>query len=587
MAVTAIDTETTGLFYYLGHRCFAITTCTEKFETQYLDPVCDSTVPLFIAAQNKDNAWVGHNLAFDLPFLKSVNIEPVGTLHDTMIAAHVYNPEEPTKGLKALAKKYCGRENHEEQKLNDWFNANGMRGKDAREYIKVPREIMEPYARADVEMTMALYKFYESKGVLDDPIYKLEMSVLPVVIDVVRQGMRVDREYVSERAMWSAERVLKLQESALKNFGVENLGSNDQLAELLFTRAGLVCGVRTDKGNPCLDDVELQKYNHEIVPMVQEYRELVKLNGTYLQAMLNKVDKEGVLHASLNQVGARTGRFSSSNPNIQNIPRSGAAIDIRRGFIARPDASLFLVDFSQIELRVLAHYCKEPVMLEALSTRAGDLHAATAKLLFNSVEKKYRTVAKTLNFATIYGAGAQQITDSLNKALPGQAFSVADARQFKADYFKSYPGLQDFIWRVEDKIRRVGFVQDLYGRKFPCSSEYAYRAVNYLIQGCSAGIFKKSMVSVHKHLLRTKSKLSNVVHDEMIFDLYNDEHHLIKELVTILEDHHEFRVPIFANAFLSATSWDAKKEICPHPCLASEAAAVSEPSCLSTADQRS
>lgn len=486
-----------------------------------------------------------------------------------MIAAHIYNPDEPSKGLKALAKRYLNRENTEEQKIEAWFDAHGMRSKDTRKYNKVPRELMEPYARADVEMTMGLFKFYQRKGVIDDPVYKMEMRVLPVVVDIVRQGMRVDRGYVQDRAVWSASRVLELSELARTTYGIENLGSNKQLSDYLFGAAGLTCGVRTDKGNPCLDDVELQKYDHPIVQIVQDYRELTKLNGTYLQPMLEKTDKEGILHANLNQVGARTGRFSSSNPNIQNIPRSDGAIDIRRGFIAKNDHGLLLVDLSQIELRVLAHYCKEPVMLEALSTRDGDLHAATAQLLFGSAEKKYRTVAKTLNFATIYGAGSRQISESLNKALPGQGITVAQAAEFKSNYFKSYPALQEFIWKVEDVIRRRGYVVDVYGRKFPCDPAFAYRAVNYLIQGCSAGIFKKSMISLHSHLIPLKSRLSNVVHDEFIIDLHNNEHSEIKKLVAIIEDHHEFRVPIFANAFFSATSWDAKKEILPHPCLVS------------------
>lgn len=558
--IYSCDVETTGLNYYLGDRAFMMSRCTydgKSSATMFGQEALGGHVFDFL---NKDNQWVFHNAAFDLPFLKAYGLEPAGCIHDTMIAAHVYDPTI-SKALKFLAKHYLKRENHEEQKLEKWFCDNGMRGKENREYIKVPEEIIVPYAKADVEMTMALFKFFQSKGVIDDPVYKLEMSVLPVVVDIVRQGMRVDKEYCTKEAMQSADEVCVLQLRAEREYGITNLGSNDQLADFLFNKAGIKCGVRTDKGNPCLDEVELAKYNHPVVEMVSAYRELIKLNGTYLQPLLTKVDKDGILHASLNQVGARTGRFSSSNPNIQNIPRSGAAIDIRRGFICKPNSKLLLVDLSQIEIRVLAHYCKEPVLLTALSTRDGDIHGATAQVLFGSSEKKYRTVAKTLNFATIYGAGAQQIADSLNKALPGQTITVEEAADFKRQYFKGYPMVQQFLWDVQTEVRRKGYVYDVYGRKYPCESDVAYRGANYLIQGCSAGLAKKTLVALHTFLAPYKSRLCNVVHDEFVIDLHNDEEHLIQKLVAIIEDHHEFRVPIYANAAITSTNWAEKKDI--------------------------
>lgn len=558
--IYAIDTETSGLNFYLGDRAFMMSKCTYDMKSSSLMFGQQSLSIVQFEMMNRDNQWVFHNACFDIPFLGAYGLSPAGQIHDTMIAAHVYDPTI-SKALKFRAKHHLGRENPEEQKLEDWFNKNGMRGKDSRQYIMVPEEIIVPYAKADVEMTMALFKFFQEKGVIDDPVYKMEMRVLPVVVDIVRQGMRVDKKYVTEQAVQSTAKVCELQLRATKEHGVENLGSNDQVADALFNKAGLTCLMRTDKGNPCLDEVELAKYNHPLVEMVSSYRELVKLNSTYLQPMMHKTDKDDILHASLNQVGARTGRFSSSNPNIQNIPRSGGAIDIRRGFITKPGHRLLLVDLSQIEIRVLAHYCKEPVLLETLKDRQGDIHGATAKVLFDSAEKKFRTVAKTLNFATIYGAGSQQIADSLNKALPDQNISVGEAAEFKRQYFKGYPMVQQFLWDVQNEIRKKGYVYDVYGRKYPCEADVAYRGANYLIQGCSALLAKKTMTNLYTFLKPYKSRLCNIIHDEFLIDLHNDEDFLIEKLVAIIEDHHEFRVPIYANAAISSTSWAEKKDL--------------------------
>jgi DNA polymerase-1 len=477
-----------------------------------------------------------------------------------MIAAHVHNSQEPSKGLKALAKKYLNRENKEEQRLLEWFANNGMRAAEKREYIKVPEEIIVPYAKADVEMTLGLFEFYRDLGVIDDPTYKLEMQLVPIVMNIVRRGMKIDKEFAQAEALRSTARVIDLLFQAKEKYNIDNLGSAAQVSKVLVDAGVKV--TETEKGNPALDEISLATYDHPIVSIVQEYRELIKLNGTYLQPMLFAVDAEGVLHASLNQVGTRTGRFSSSNPNIQNIPRSDSAVDVRKGFVTRgPDFSLLLVDLSQIELRILAHYCQEPIMLDALRTRKGDLHAATAELLFGSSEKRYRTVAKTLNFATIYGAGATQLAESLNKAIPGTGFTLDQAKEFKARYFAGYPKLREFIWAVENKIRRAGEVFDVYGRRYKCEPDVAYRAVNYLIQGCAAGVCKKSMVVLDTLLRGKKSGLINIIHDEFIFDLHADDTELIPEIIKIIEGHDNFRVPIFANASISETNWADKHDL--------------------------
>lgn len=558
----SIDTETTGLQPYLGDYAFMATWQENTKPSAACIFSLHDTSDLVRLVQS-DLAAVGHNIAFDLAFLQPLGLIPRGEIHDTMIAAHVFNAAEPSKELKALAKKYLKRENVEEQRLIAWFKENGMLAVGKREYIKVPEDIIVPYAKADVEMTLELFKFYQQQGVIDDPIYKLEMQVLPIVMRIVRTGMRVNKAYAKEQAIRATTRALELTQLAREAYKIESLGSDQELSNVLFKEAGLECKLFTPSGAPCLDEVALQEYAHPVIPLVSEYRELTKLTSTYLAPMLEATDDVDRIHGSIKQVGARTGRMSSNSPNLQNLPRSGGAIDIRRAFIPAPEYALFLVDLSQIELRVLAHYCKEPIMLEALQTREGDLHAATSQMLFGLVDKKHRTIAKTINFATIYGAGAAKLTEQLNKALPEAQFTVQQVKEFKWKYYAGYPKLQEFIWLVEGLVRQRGFVKDVFGRRYPCEPDAAYRGVNYVIQGCSAGIFKTALVKISKFLQDNsfKTRLINLVHDEFIFELHESEHHIMPELQRIIEDFQQFRVPIYANASIAEDNWSAKRDL--------------------------
>lgn len=261
---------------------------------------------------------------------------------------------------------------------------------------------------------------------------------------------------------------------------------------------------------------------------------------------------------------------NSSSPNLQNIPRSGGVVDIRRGFVPRNQGgSLLLIDLSQIELRVLAHYCQEASMVAALKERSGDLHAATAQLMFGEVTKQYRMIAKTLNFAVIYGAGAKKLRETLNRALPDAHFTLEQTNDFKQKYYAAFPAIQTFKWKIENLVRqrasthpeRVGYVDGLSGRRYLCEADAAYRILNYLVQGESAMYFKKKMLAVQPVLHGKRSTLINVIHDEFIFDMFPGEESLIPDLVKTIEDEAMFRVPIYANAAISSTNWAEKKAI--------------------------
>lgn len=572
--IFAIDLETTGLNPYLGDRAFLITWHGEDGSKGHCFwGQTDATV-LDAMLINPANEWVMHNAAFDIGFLEKMGFKIHGKIHCTLIAAHLFNPLEESKGLKRLAKKYLNRENPEEQELDTWFNANGMRGENKRQYIKVPEALILKYAMADVEMTMGLWRYYKATGILDTPVYKAECELIPVVVDIVRQGMKVDREFAKTEAERTTKRVIELVTDAKVTFDINSLGSDEQIAEFLMKnvvipqKLDLADLPKTKTGALSTAEDALDFYEHPAVPLIIEYRELVKMNSTYLQPMLLKTDAEDRIHASLNQTGARTGRFSSSNPNIQNIPRSGGCVNIRRGFIVKDSShKLLLIDLSQIELRVLAHYCQEPAMVTSLRTRNGDLHADTSIMLFEELTPDLRDSSKEFNFASIYGAGAPRLLKSIKKRVPTTTLTLPQVKSLRRKYFEKYPNVRNFLWKIEGMVKergmrnRVGYVDGLSKRRYYCEVKYAYRIANYLIQGESAMFFKSKMLAVHKFLEGKKSRLINVVHDEMIFDLHESEVALIPDLLACIEDHTTYRVPIFANAKISDTNWSEKRSI--------------------------
>lgn len=555
-----VDTETTGLKHSHGDRAFAIGYSDEQEEERVTYVGIDDMVPIDCMMLRRDIEWIGHNIGFDLPFLAQYMLLPA-TIHDTMIAAHIHNNLEPHKDLASLALKYCNIPNTEDLVVDQWFEDHGYT-KDNRKYIDVPLEIMTPYIKADIRRTLALFKFYQNQGVIADPAYKLEMEVVHVVAKIVARGMRVDPVLAQKEFDQAIITIAALEDKALKEYGVENISSTQQIADALFTRGGLTCSTFTVKDNICLDETAIQKYEHPLVDLVLEHRQISKITNTYLRAIIEK-SHNGRLHSSLKQVGARTGRFSSADPNLQNIPRNdeNAPINLRKCFICSEGYKLLLVDLSQIELRILAHYSKEPLMIETLKDRKGDLHKATAIAMFGEVNDELRTVAKTINFGTIYGAGAEALQQQINKALPNKKITLAQAKDFRGKYFRGFPLVQQFIWDVQTRIAERGFVEGKSGRRYWCPKNTAYVATNYLIQGESAMIMKDMMISVEQLLSGKMSQLVNVIHDEFIIDLHENELTFVQDIVSVIERPDRWRVPIYANAAISDTCWADKRKI--------------------------
>ena len=552
--IVAVDTETTGLNPYLGARPFAMSTKGTKDVAPYIVLGEDDIIPasLMLLSSNYDKVF--HNAKFDIQMLQAANMEVNGVINDTMIMAAVYNPDETSKALKRLAEKYLGVEATEEKALKDYMRKHKL----DKEFIKVPREIMEPYALKDVEYTMGLYEFYKEKGVLDNPIYKLEMKLMHVLIAMQQRGAQLDIPYLVAQKTLCEHELASLNAKIKLEYGDINVSSNKQLGKFLFDDEKLQCDAYSAAGNPSLDIYNLQKYDHPIIPLVTRMRDLTKCLNTYVMGLIDGADKEGAIHCDFFQVGAKTGRFSCRQPNLQNIPRGGS-VDIRRAFTCRPDYTNYYFDYSQIELRILAHYSKEQKMIDELSLADGDLHGMTAELIFGEdFTKEQRDIAKKINFGIVYGIGPKHFCEVLNREYPESNYTYTSAKSFIDRYYHNYYEVRKFTWNVPRRILEVGYVQDVFGRKYTCDKSMTYKSVNYLIQGCAAGVLKDAMIRVHSLLRGTKSNILLTIHDEIVIEIHKDEEVLVKQIKKMMEDYKTFRVPITCNISKTSTNWSEK-----------------------------
>ena len=360
-----------------------------------------------------------------------------------------------------------------------------------------------------------------------------------------RHGIKLDSAALREMSEDLKEQMFQNEEDIYKSIGhTVNINSPQQLSDLLFNEIGLPKTKRTKTGySTDANSLEGLKGLHPVVDQILDYRQVSKLKSTYLDALPDMVNPAtGRVHTSYNQTGSATGRMSSSDPNLQNIPiRTEMGRQVRRAFVAdgAPDWLLFSADYSQIELRVLAHISQDPGLLEAFQ-RGEDIHSSTASLMFdvavNDVDAEQRRIAKVLNFGVIYGLSAHGISMQTG-------FSREEGASFIEAYFNKYPGIQDYLEQVKVKARAEQHVETLLGRRryLPDinSSNFNVRggaermAINMPIQGTAADIMKLAMIRVQNRLdeegLRTKMLLQ--VHDELVFEMPKDEMDALKELV--------------------------------------------------------
>ena len=496
----------------------------------------------------------GQNAKYDMLVLRKAGVDLQGLDFDTMLASYVLDPGRRSHGLDVLALEFF------DHTMTSYADLCG-KGRSAIPFDECPIEAARDYSCEDADITLQLHSVFEPQ--LDttqsrDLFDKIEMPLVKVLADVEWTGITIDLQWFkSLKARFRAEREA-VEKQIYAAAGVEfNINSNLQLREILFTKLELPVLKKTSTG-PSTDATVLQELadnGHLLPSLLMEYRELAKLENTYLDALPELVNPvTGRLHTSFNQTVASSGRLSSSDPNLQNIPiRRELGRDIRRGFIPRAGWSLLAADYSQIELRLLAHLSGDPAFVEAFKA-GGDIHKQTAAIIFDvsidNVTPEMRSRAKTINFATIYGQGARALSQQLK-------IEHAEARAFITRYFERFSGIRRYLDSMVEFARENGYVQTIFGRRryIPELRERNFNirafgervAANSPIQGSAADLIKIAMIRIDKQLTdqRFNAKMLLQVHDELVFEAPSEELLRLRDLVRNEMEHAaELSVPL-------------------------------------------
>ena len=486
------------------------------------------------------------NAKFDVLLLRCLGVELAGLDFDTMLASYVLDPGRRSHGLDVLALEFL------DHTMTSYADLCG-KGRSAIPFDECPVEAARNYSCEDADVTLRLRKIFEPQLESHELMRLLdgvEIPLINVLAEMEWTGVTIDLPwFASLKQRFQADRE-SVEKQIYEVAGTEfNINSNLQLREILFDRLNLPVLKRTSTG-PSTDVsvlTELAEEGHALPTLLIEYRELSKLENTYLDALPRLVNpKTGRLHTSFNQTVASTGRLSSSDPNLQNIPiRRKLGRDIRRGFIPRKGWQLLAADYSQIELRLLAHLSRDPAFVEAFQA-GGDIHRQTAALIFDvplsEVTSTMRSRAKTINFATIYGQGANALSRQLG-------IEHAEAKEFIARYFQRFQGVRHYLDAMVAFAREHGYVQTIFGRRryIPELRERNFNirafgertAANSPIQGSAADLIKIAMIRIDG-ALRDKglqSKMLLQVHDELVFEVSPDEMEQVQELVKYEMEH--------------------------------------------------
>ncbi|EFK07658.1 DNA-directed DNA polymerase [delta proteobacterium NaphS2] len=498
---------------------------------------------------------VGQNIKYDACVLKRHGVSLSGISFDTMIASYVINPGLRQHNLDALAQRYL---NH---KMISYKDVVG-KGKNARGFEEVSLEKACEYSCEDADMTFRLRRIL-AKQIRDEKnealFNELEMKLLPVLLDMEMTGIKIDTALFETMSADFAEEMKQVEKKIQADAGMEfNLNSPQQLGKVLFEVLKLPGGRKTAKTKRYSTDVKvLQKLaeSHRIAREILRFRSLAKLKSTYLDALVRMVNPETKrVHTSFNQTVAATGRLSSSDPNLQNIPiRGDAGKNIRKGFMAGSGKILVAADYSQIELRVFAHYSQDAAFMAAFKENQ-DIHARTALEVLGKekgeVTPEMRRIAKAINFGIIYGMGPQKLSEELS-------ISKEAAQDYINAYYDRYKGVKRFKEKAIETALEKGYVTTLFNRRryLPdishnnnrIRSEAERMAVNTPIQGTAADLIKKAMIEIHNRLTEAafQSKMLLQVHDELLLEVPEEEaDDLINMIREEMEGVYPLRVPL-------------------------------------------
>ena len=528
----------------------------------------DALAPLRALLADASVPKAGHNIKYDWLVLRRAGVELAGVAYDSMLASFVLDPGRRSHAIDDLARERLSLQ------VQTYADVAG-RGRSERPFAAVPLADAARHACGDSETVLRLREAFRPE--LEDHqllglLEQVEVPLIAVLVEMEWRGVRVDLERLREISRQFSLELAELEGAIYRAAGTEfNINSTPQLRHVLFEKHQLPVLKKTKTGASTDYDVleQLAAMGHEVPRLLIEYRELSKLKSTYVDALPGFINpRTGRIHTSYNQAGAATGRLSSSEPNLQNIPvRTPRGEAIRRAFVAAPGWLLLTADYSQIELRLLAHLSGDPAFVRAFA-EGGDIHRQTAAIIFavpqEQVTPEMRARAKTINFATIYGQGPFALARQLG-------ITQEQAKEFIAQYFARFAGVRAWLDRTVAEARQRGYVETLFGRRryipelkdrnFNIRAFGERTATNSPLQGSAADLIKIAMIRIHQALreggLATRMLLQ--VHDELVFEVPEGQQGTATELVKRhMEAAASLRVPLVVSTGVGTNWVDAK-----------------------------
>ena len=571
----ALDTETDNLDY-MAANLVGISFALENGEAAYLPLQLDylgapktleKTTALSLlkpVLENPAIQKVGQNFKYDLTIFARNGIDVQGVAFDTMLESYVLN-STGRHNMDDLAKRYLGH-----QTIS--FEEIAGKGKNQLTFNQIPLEQAAEYAAEDADVTMklqqVLWEKLSKEPTLEKLFKEMELPLLGVLSRMERRGVLINSDALFLQSNEIANRLSELEEQAYVLAGQPfNLASTKQLQEILFDKLGLPVIQKTPKGAPSTNEEVLEElaFSHELPKVLVEHRGLSKLKSTYTDKLPQMVNPQtGRVHTSYHQAVTATGRLSSSDPNLQNIPiRNEEGRRIRQAFIAREGFTVVAADYSQIELRIMAHLSQDQGLINAF-TQGKDIHRSTAAEIFgvalDEVTSEQRRNAKAINFGLIYGMSAFGLSRQLG-------IGRADAQSYMDLYFKRYPGVQTFMHDIREKAKAQGYVETLFGRRLylpDINSSNGMRrkaaervAINAPMQGTAADIIKRAMIQLDQTLQNDPDiAMIMQVHDELVFEVRSEKVAFYSELIkTHMESAADLVVPLIVEVG-QGTNWD-------------------------------
>ena len=618
--LVVIDVETNGLNPYKDNQICGIGVGDENYQglMQYYpfrhhqgENLTQECLEELIECLNTMTSFVGYNIKFDLHFLENEGLIVAGKkLIDVIVMVRLITPSEIRElGLSSSASRAYGQDaiqydidTKKVLRSNKWL----------KDFSQAPVEILGDYCIKDVMLTARLFNdcYEKIKNTNQEDIFNLQCSLTSVLFDMEKRGVLVDKSYAMQTQTAILDRldVVKKKIYALSKEEF-NISSPLQIGEIL-EKMGIQSPVLTPKGKPSWNEAALVNINHRIAGLIRQHRTLEKLNSTYIEPY-TEID---IMRTSFCNWGTTTGRLSSREPNLQNIPRnhfnlvdtvlseedkvniknkisaiisvkgksasielsdevletwsfigneyydesSIGQISIRRLFIPRNNYTLVAFDYSQMEVRVFLSYFKNELTDDLLNREDVDFHNEAAKLAFNINEdnedfKSYRQLAKGITFGTIYGIGNKKLAEQLST-------TPKEAGKYKKQYFNGLKGSKEFLTKAVKVVALRGWLKNRYGRRYVIPSNMAYKGVNYLVQGTSADILSERMIEVSNFLENKKSNMLLQVHDEIICEIHNTELDTIPFDIKRLLEENSLEIPLKVDMEICSPSWATKKD---------------------------